>query len=113
MTAARALAAPQLMTTPPLLTMEGVSRRYGDVIALQDVAVSVYPGEVLGIVGESGSGKSTLLRMMNLEDTPDTGDYRLALPGWTATSLTLTVSRGGCSAPRGSGSSTRTRIRAS
>lgn len=81
MTAARALAAPQLMTTPPLLTMEGVSRRYGDVIALQDVAVSVYPGEVLGIVGESGSGKSTLLRMMNLEDTPDTGDYRLALPG--------------------------------
>ena len=78
MTAARALSAPQLMKTPPLLTMERVSRRYGDVIALQDVAVSVYPGEVLGIVGESGSGKSTLLRMMNLEDTPDTGDYRRA-----------------------------------
>ncbi|MDP2740256.1 MAG: ATP-binding cassette domain-containing protein, partial [Pseudorhodobacter sp.] len=74
------LLAPQLMTTPPLLTMQGVSRRYGDVVALDDVSATVYPGEVLGIVGESGSGKSTLLRMMNLEDTPDAGDYRLALP---------------------------------
>jgi putative phosphonate transport system ATP-binding protein len=50
------------------------------VTALEDVHVTVWPGEVLGIVGESGSGKSTLLRMMNLEDTPDEGDYRLALP---------------------------------
>jgi putative phosphonate transport system ATP-binding protein len=75
-----ALQAPQLMTTPPLLTLAGVSRHYGDVVALEDVSATVYPGEVLGIVGESGSGKSTLLRMMNLEDTPDTGDYRLALP---------------------------------
>ncbi|MCM2474403.1 ATP-binding cassette domain-containing protein [Rhizobium sp. CG5] len=72
---------PQLMTTPPLLTMTDVVRRYGDVVALQDVSATVYPGEVLGIVGESGSGKSTLLRMMNLEDTPDAGDYRLNLPG--------------------------------
>jgi putative phosphonate transport system ATP-binding protein len=75
-----ALRGPQLMTTPPLLTMTGVSRRYGQVVALQDVSATVYPGEVLGIVGESGSGKSTLLRLMNLEDTPETGDYRLALP---------------------------------
>jgi putative phosphonate transport system ATP-binding protein len=81
MTAARALAAPQLMTTPRLWTIECVSRRYGDVIALHDVAVSVNPGEVPGIAGESGSGSSTLLPMMNLRDTPDTGDYRLTLPG--------------------------------
>jgi putative phosphonate transport system ATP-binding protein len=79
-TTALALRAPQLMTTPPLLTMTGVSRRYGDVVALENVSATVYPGEVLGIVGESGSGKSTLLRMMNLEDTPEAGDYRLALP---------------------------------
>lgn len=72
--------APQLMTTPPLLTINDVSKRFGKVVALQDVSATVYPGEVLGIVGESGSGKSTLLRMMNLEDTPDSGDYRLALP---------------------------------
>lgn len=71
---------PRLMTVEPTMTMRGISRSFGDVKALIDVDVTVYPGEVLGIVGESGSGKSTLLRMMNLEDTPDTGSYHLALP---------------------------------
>jgi putative phosphonate transport system ATP-binding protein len=71
---------PALVTGAPLMRMTGVSRRFGRVTALEDVHVTVWPGEVLGIVGESGSGKSTLLRMMNLEDTPDAGDYRLALP---------------------------------
>ena len=71
---------PQLMTTPPLLTMRGITHRYGEVLALDDVSATVYPGEVLGIVGESGSGKSTLLRMMNLEETPQAGRYALALP---------------------------------
>ncbi|OED01260.1 MULTISPECIES: ATP-binding cassette domain-containing protein [unclassified Rhizobium] len=72
---------PRLMLAEPILTMRGIARDYGDVTALGGVDVTVYPGEVLGIVGESGSGKSTLLRMMNLEDTPDTGTYNLALPG--------------------------------
>ena len=71
---------PQLMQTEALLTMRGLSRSYGTVRALRNVDVTVYPGEVMGVVGESGSGKSTLLRMMNLEDTPDRGDYRLRLP---------------------------------
>jgi len=75
-----ALLPPQLMTVPPLLTMRGLSHHYGEVRALNDVNVTVYPGEVLGIVGESGSGKSTLLRMMNLEETPETGSYHLRLP---------------------------------
>lgn len=71
---------PRIMTEPPLLQARGLTKRFGDVPALVDVNVTVFPGEVLGIVGESGSGKSTLLRMLNLEDTPDTGDYRLSLP---------------------------------
>lgn len=72
---------PQLMRTEALLTMRSLSKNYGNVRALRNVDVTVYPGEVMGVVGESGSGKSTLLRMMNLEDTPDQGDYRLQLPG--------------------------------
>lgn len=71
---------PQLATAAPLLRMSGVSKRFAAVTALEDVEVTVWPGEVLGIVGESGSGKSTLLRMMNLEDTPDRGSYSLSLP---------------------------------
>ncbi len=72
---------PRLMLSSPILTMNGIRKTFGDIKALRGVDVSVYPGEVLGIVGESGSGKSTLLRMMNLEDRPDEGEYRLALPG--------------------------------
>ncbi|MDF0602788.1 ATP-binding cassette domain-containing protein [Psychromarinibacter sp. C21-152] len=71
---------PQLVRTRPLMELDGLSQRYGDVVALDDVSAHVYPGEVLGVVGESGSGKSTFLRMMNLEETPDAGRYRLGLP---------------------------------
>ncbi len=72
---------PRLMLSSPILTMNGIRKSFGDVQALRGVDVTVYPGEVLGIVGESGSGKSTLLRMMNLEDRPDAGEFRLALLG--------------------------------
>jgi putative phosphonate transport system ATP-binding protein len=71
---------PRLMLVEPMLSMRGISKSFGDVKAVIDVDVTVYPGEVLGIVGESGSGKSTLLRMMNLEDTPEAGSYHLSLP---------------------------------
>lgn len=74
------LEAPRLVQTRPLLEVHGVSKSYGDVHAVRNVSAHAYPGEVLGIVGESGSGKSTLLRMMNLEETPDTGSYTLDLP---------------------------------
>ncbi len=57
-----------------------MSKAFGHVKALCNVTAKAYPGEVLGIVGESGSGKSTLLRMMNLEETPDNGNYSLDLP---------------------------------
>lgn len=68
---------PQFVTDDPILTMENMSKRYGDVVAVDNVDVSVYAGEVLGIVGESGSGKSTLLRMMNLQEQPEEGIYQL------------------------------------
>jgi len=74
------LEAPRIITTRPLLTVRNVTKSYGDVQAVKNVSAEAFPGEVLGIVGESGSGKSTLLRMMNLEETPDTGSYTLDLP---------------------------------
>ena len=45
----------------PLLSVRGLTRRYGARIGCEDVDLDLWPGEVLGIVGESGSGKSTLL----------------------------------------------------
>ena len=57
----------------PLLSVQGVSKRYGANIGCTDVSFDLYPGEVMGIVGESGSGKSTLLNCMAGHLPPDTG----------------------------------------
>ena len=52
---------------PPLLTVDGLSKRYGANVALDDIGFALWPGEVLAVVGESGSGKSiTALAMMGL-----------------------------------------------
>jgi putative phosphonate transport system ATP-binding protein len=45
----------------PLLTVRGLSKRYGTQVGCLDVGFDLWPGEVLGVVGESGSGKTTVL----------------------------------------------------
>ena len=57
----------------PLLSVQGITKRYGHHIGCADVSFDLYPGEVMGIVGESGSGKSTLLNCMAGHMTPDAG----------------------------------------
>jgi len=69
---------PQLLQVGALLEVSGLQMVYGRVSAVRGVSFELYPGEVLGIVGESGSGKSTVLRLLNLEERPSAGTYRLA-----------------------------------
>jgi D-methionine transport system ATP-binding protein len=71
---AAGLAPPAAAAAPPVVSLRGVTRRYGGVLALDDVSLAVAPGEVVGIIGRSGAGKSTLIRCLNGLERPDGGD---------------------------------------
>jgi osmoprotectant transport system ATP-binding protein len=59
------------------LTAEHVTKRFGNVVALNDVSLSLPRGDSLALVGESGSGKTTLLRCFNRLTDPDAGTVRV------------------------------------
>lgn len=56
-----------------IIEVEHVSKRFGRVVALDDVNLTVKPGEVVVIIGPSGGGKSTLLRCINHLEAVDSG----------------------------------------
>lgn len=61
----------------PTLTLEHLAKRYGDVVALDDVTFSVEPGEIFGFVGSNGAGKTTTMRIVLGVLAADSGDVRL------------------------------------
>src|SRR5205085_8770692 len=61
-------------TAPPLLAMRGITKRFPGVVALQDVSLSLRPGEVLALMGENGAGKSTLMKILGGAYAPDGGE---------------------------------------
>jgi phosphonate C-P lyase system protein PhnK len=59
--------------TDQALRVTDLTKRFGRVLACQDIAFEVAPGEALGIIGESGSGKTTVLRCIAGDVAPDAG----------------------------------------
>ena len=56
-----------------VIELVGVTKRFGDVVALNDISVAVDEGETLCVAGPSGSGKTTLLRIVAGLELPDSG----------------------------------------
>jgi ABC-2 type transport system ATP-binding protein len=56
-----------------VLELKGLTRRYGDVVALDDLSFTVAEGQLFGFVGPNGAGKTTAMRIMLGVLAPDTG----------------------------------------
>ncbi|RWX81174.1 sugar ABC transporter ATP-binding protein [Neorhizobium lilium] len=59
--------------TEPVLSLRGISKRYGPLEVLKNVSLEVYPGEVVALLGENGAGKSTLSGIIAGSRTPSEG----------------------------------------
>ena len=67
-----------VLTQRALLTLSGISKRYGGVRALEDVDFACERGKIHAVLGENGAGKSTLIKIMAGVVQPDAGSMRLA-----------------------------------
>jgi ABC-2 type transport system ATP-binding protein len=64
------------MSTDRTLEIKGVSKLYGDTVALQNLGFDVHAGELFGFVGRNGAGKTTAMRIMLGVLAPDAGEVR-------------------------------------
>jgi ATP-binding cassette subfamily F protein uup len=62
---------------PPIISAQGLSKRYGVAPLFQDISFTVSEGDRIGVIGPNGSGKSTLLEMLIGSVKPDTGDVAI------------------------------------
>ena len=59
----------------PILQVERVSKRFGNVVALREVTMSVAAGRVTCLLGDNGAGKSTLIQILSGVHRPSSGRY--------------------------------------
>jgi ABC-type sugar transport system ATPase subunit len=62
------------VSTSPIISARGISKRFGNTLALKGVDLFVQAGEVHALLGENGAGKSTLINILAGELQPDSGD---------------------------------------
>ena len=62
------------MSQDPIFELKGVTQRFGQLSALIDINLQIYPAQRVGLIGSSGAGKSTLLRLLNGTLMPTQGE---------------------------------------
>jgi ABC-type branched-subunit amino acid transport system ATPase component len=62
----------------PLLAVRDVAKRYGGIVAVESVSLSVAEGEILGLIGPNGAGKTTLFELISGFVRPDSGSIEFA-----------------------------------
>jgi len=62
----------------PLIEFRGVTKRFGDFVAIDDLSLDIYEREFYALLGPSGCGKTTMMRMLAGFEAPSEGDIRLA-----------------------------------
>ncbi len=81
----RRRAAAALPPVAPLLEVEGLTKRFGGLVAVRDMWLAVRPGEIVGLIGPNGSGKSTVMKLVMGILRPDAGRVTVAgvdVAGW-------------------------------
>ena len=76
-----------------LLQVENISRRFGSLVAVEDVSMSVEPGELRAVIGPNGAGKTTFFNLISGFLVPDSG--RILFDGEDVTGC---CRRGACGA---------------
>lgn len=56
-----------------MITVENLTKKFGNTIAVQELSLDVHPGEVFGLIGPDGAGKTTTLRVISTAMRPTTG----------------------------------------
>ena len=66
------------MTDIPILSIKGLTHRFGHTLALDDLSFSIAPNQIVGLLGRNGAGKSTLLRVVSGQLKPKGGDAAIS-----------------------------------
>jgi len=75
--AEKAAGSAEEIAVEPVLAARNIEKSYGPVVALRNVDLELYPGEILGLIGDNGAGKSTLVKCIAGAEQPDSGQILL------------------------------------